>query len=123
MNWHRTAFHELGHWVGGKARLDRDQTGCFGSVAYGREELIAELTGAFVCASLGIAPTVRHADYLGSWLEIIREDSRAIVRAASAASKAADYLLAFRPESVVAANDDDDPDDPAAMAIEGRAGA
>jgi antirestriction protein ArdC len=42
-------------------------------------------------------PTVRHADYLGSWLEVLREDNRAIVRAASAASKAADYLLAFRP--------------------------
>lgn len=121
VNWHRTAFHELGHWVGGTSRLDRDQTGIFGSVAYGREELVAEMTGAFVCASLGIAPTVRHADYIGSWLEIIREDSRAIVRAASAASKAADYLLAFRPESVIAANDDDDPDDPAAMALERRA--
>ena len=43
-------------------------------------------------------PTVRHADYIGSWLEVLREDNRAIVRAASAASKAADYLLAFRPE-------------------------
>lgn len=83
----------------------------------------AEMTGAFVCAALGITPTVRHADYLGSWLEIIREDNRAILRAASAASKAADYLLAFRSESTVAANDDDDPDDPAAMAIEGRAAA
>ena len=41
-------------------------------------------------------PTVRHADYLGSWLEVLREDNRAIIRAASAASKAADYLLAFR---------------------------
>jgi len=56
------------------------------------------MTSAFVCASLGIVPTVRHADYLGSWLEVLREDNRAIVRAASAASKAADYLLAFRPE-------------------------
>jgi antirestriction protein ArdC len=51
-----------------------------------------------VCASLGIVPTVRHADYVGSWLEVLREDDRAIVRAASAASKAADYLLAFRPD-------------------------
>jgi antirestriction protein ArdC len=41
---------------------------------------------------------VRHADYIGSWLEVLREDDRAIVRAASAASKAADYLLAFRPD-------------------------
>jgi antirestriction protein ArdC len=60
--------------------------------------LIAEITSAFVCASLGIVPTVRHADYIGNWLEILREDDRAIVRAASAASKAADYLLAFRPD-------------------------
>src|SRR3546814_8884771 len=91
-NWHRTAFHELSHWVGGRSRLDRDQTGAFGSKEYGREELIAEMGGAFVCAALGIVPTVRHADYLGSWLDIIREDNRAIVRAASAASKAANFL-------------------------------
>ena len=56
------------------------------------------MTSAFVCASLGIVPTVRHTDYLGSWLEVLREDDRAIVRAASAASKAADYLLAFLPD-------------------------
>ena len=96
INWHRTAFHELGHWSGHSTRLDRDQTGSFGSKSYGHEELIAEMTGAFVCAALGIAPTVRHADYIGSWLEIIREDQRAILRAASAASKAADFLLAYR---------------------------
>lgn len=120
-NWHRTAFHELGHWAGGSSRLNRDQTGAFGSVAYGKEEMCAELTGAFVCAALGITPTVRHADYIGSWLEIIREDNRAILRAASAASKAADYLLAFRPQSAMAANDDDlDPDPDGAMALEGR---
>jgi antirestriction protein ArdC len=44
-------------------------------------------------------PTVRHTDYIGYWLEVLREDDRAIVRAASAASKAAEYLLAFRPEA------------------------
>jgi antirestriction protein ArdC len=55
------------------------------------------MTAAFTCASLGIVPTVRHADYIGSWLEVLREDDRAIVRAASAASQAADYVLAFRP--------------------------
>jgi antirestriction protein ArdC len=57
------------------------------------------MTSAFVCASLGIVPTVRHADYIGFWLEVLREDDRAIVRAASTASKAADYLLAFRPDA------------------------
>lgn len=56
----------------------------------------AEMAGAFVCAALGIEPTVRHSDYIGAWLDVIREDDRAIVRAASAASRAADYLLAFR---------------------------
>jgi antirestriction protein ArdC len=58
------------------------------------------LSAAFGCASLGIVPTVRHADYIGSWLEALREDNRAIVRAASQASKAADHLLGFVPEPV-----------------------
>jgi antirestriction protein ArdC len=58
------------------------------------------MAGAFVCASLGIVPTVRHADYIGSWLEVLREDNRAVVRAASAASKAADFLLGFLPAAI-----------------------
>jgi len=53
------------------------------------------MNAAFCCASLGIVPTVRHADYIGSWLEVLREDNRAIVRAASQASKAADWILGF----------------------------
>jgi antirestriction protein ArdC len=96
INFHRTALHELGHWSGAAHRLNRDLSGGFGSPSYAREELVAEMCGAFVCAALAILPTVRHADYLASWLEVLREDNRAIIRAASAASKAADYLLAFR---------------------------
>jgi antirestriction protein ArdC len=92
-NWFRTVFHELSHRTGHPSRLNRDQSGVFGSPAYAREELVAEMAGAFVCASLGVTPTVRHADYIGSWLEVIREDNRAITRAASAASKAADHIL------------------------------
>lgn len=61
---------------------------------------VAELCAAFSCASLGIVPTVRHADYIGSWLDVLREDNRAIVRAASQASKAADYLLGFLPGNI-----------------------
>ena len=56
------------------------------------------MSAAFCCASLGIVPTVRHADYIGSWLEVLRDDNRAIVRAASQASKAANYLLGFLPD-------------------------
>jgi hypothetical protein len=69
INWHRTALHELGHWIGHPSRLARDLTGGFGSASYAKEELVAEMTSAFVCASLGIVPTVRHADYIGSRLE------------------------------------------------------
>lgn len=97
INWHRTALHELGHATGHKSRLNRDLSGSFGSKKYAFEELVAEMSAAFCCASLGIVPTVRHADYIGSWLNVLREDHRAIVRAASQASKAADYLLSFRP--------------------------
>ena len=98
INWHRTALHELGHWTGAGHRLGRDQSGGFGSESYAREELVAEMSAAFTCTTLGIVPTVRHADYIASWLDVLRSDKRAIVRAASAASKAADYLLAFRPD-------------------------
>ena len=60
---------------------------------------MAKMNAAFCCASLGILPTVRHADYIGSWLEVLREDNRAVVRAASQASKAADWILGFLPET------------------------
>jgi antirestriction protein ArdC len=66
----------------------------FGSAGYAREELVAEMGAAFVCAALGIRPTVRHADYIGAWFEVLSDDNRAIFRAASAASEAADWLLA-----------------------------
>jgi len=94
INYYRTALHELTHATGHASRLGRDLSHGFGSKGYAREELVAELGSAFLCASLSIAPTVRHADYLGSWLAVLREDNRAIFRAASQASKAADWLLA-----------------------------
>jgi len=78
--------------------LKREFKGRYGGHAYAREELVAELSSAFVCASLNIKPTVRHADYLGSWLQVLKEDNRAIFNAASLASKAADFLLAFEHE-------------------------
>jgi antirestriction protein ArdC len=103
IDYYRTCFHELGHWTGHKSRLDRDFSGTFGSHAYASEELVAEMASAFLCASLGIVPTVRHADYLGSWLEVLKADDRAIFRAASQASKAADFILAFRAQAETAA--------------------
>jgi len=95
IDYYRTGFHELGHWTGHPSRLNRDQSGSFGSDLYAREELVAEMASAFVCAALDIVPTVRHADYIADWLTVLRGDNRAIFRAASQASKASDFILAF----------------------------
>jgi len=93
INWYRTKLHELGHWTGHQTRLNRDFSGRYGGAAYAREELVAELCATFLCAELGVVPTVRHADYLGAWLEILKGDNRAIFQAASLASKAAAFVL------------------------------
>jgi len=99
INYYRTCLHELTHATGSPKRLNRDLTNGFGTKGYAREELVAELGSAFLCAALGIVPTVRHADYIASWLEVLREDNRAIFRAAGQASKAADWLLARHREA------------------------
>ena len=78
-----------------RSRLNRDLSGSFGSKKYAFEELVAEMNAAFCCASLGIVPTVRHADYIGSWLEVLREDNRAIVRAARRRARPRTILLGF----------------------------
>ncbi len=100
INYYRTCLHELTHATGHAKRLARDLTNGFGTKGYAREELVAELGSAFLCAALGIVPTVRHADYIASWLEVLREDNRAIFRDASQASKAADWLLARHREAM-----------------------
>ncbi|HMO74392.1 MAG TPA: zincin-like metallopeptidase domain-containing protein [Sphingopyxis sp.] len=107
-DFYDTAFHELSHWTGHPMRLARDMGNRSDMKKYGREELVAEISASFIGAALGLVPTVRHADYAGFWLGILREDNRAIFRAASQASKAADYILAFD-ETRRAANDDELP--------------
>ncbi|KAA8386067.1 DUF1738 domain-containing protein [Acetobacter sp. DmW_136] len=89
INWYRTAFHETAHWSGHKNRLDRDLSGRFGSHKYMAEEIVAELTAAFVLAELNITPTVRHADYIGSWIAMLKDEKRAVFAAARLASQAA----------------------------------
>lgn len=94
-HYYATALHELGHWTGAKPRLDRELKGRFHEKAYAAEELIAELTAAFLCAHLGIEGKLRHAEYIASWVSLLREDAKAIFTASSQASKAADYLRTF----------------------------
>jgi antirestriction protein ArdC len=92
-------FHELAHSTGHSSRLDRFKGNtAFGSHDYGREELIAEMTAAFLSAEAGIESTAtNHAAYLQSWIKTIREDVRAVVVAAGAAQRAADMVLQRTP--------------------------
>ena len=99
-SYYATALHELTHWTSHKSRLDRSFNGKrFGDDGYAREELVAELGAAFLCADLGITPEIRddHAAYLGHWLKVLREDKRAIFSAAAHAQRAADYLHGLQP--------------------------
>ncbi|MBR2691764.1 MAG: DUF1738 domain-containing protein [Aquamicrobium sp.] len=87
-----TLMHELTHASGAAHRLNREYGKRFGDQQYAREELVAELGSAFLCAERGIDPTFRSAGYIDHWLGILKADNRAIFTAASHASKAVEYL-------------------------------
>lgn len=97
-SYYTTLGHELCHWTGAKTRLARDFGGHrFGGNAYAQEELVAELGAAFLCADLELTlePREDHAAYMASWLEVLKNDSRAIFTAAAHAQKAADFIHKF----------------------------
>ena len=94
-SYYATLLHELAHWSGHKSRLDRDLSGRFGNEAYAAEELIAELSAAFLCARYSITGELRHASYIASWLRVLKNDNKAIFKAAALAQKSADYLAGF----------------------------
>ncbi len=90
-----TLAHELIHWTKHEKRLARDFGRIkWGDTGYAREELVAELGSAFLCADLEITPEVRedHASYIASWLKALKGDKRFIFSAAAHAQRAADYL-------------------------------
>jgi len=100
-----TKAHELTHWTSHPQRVARDFGGKrFSDTGYAREELVAELGAAFLCADLGITlePREDHASYLGHWLSILREDNRAIFAAAAHAQRAVDYLHGLQSERAAA---------------------
>lgn len=97
-SYYATLFHELAHATGHVSRLNREgivKHDSFGSQVYGREELVAEMAASFVCNAAGIAPAVESnaASYLAGWIAKLKADNRAVVVAASAAAKAADWIL------------------------------
>ncbi len=93
-NFYAVALHELTHWTGHKSRLARDLKNRFGTEAYAMEELVAELGAAFLSAETGVKGKLEHhASYVESWLRVLKGDKKAIVTAASAASKASRFIL------------------------------
>ncbi|SPH17922.1 DNA primase TraC [Defluviimonas aquaemixtae] len=93
--FYATLAHESVHWTRHEDRLDRSfGRKRFGDEGYAREELVAELGAAFLCADLGLVLEDRddHAAYIGSWLKVLKDDKRAIFSAAAHAQRAADYL-------------------------------
>ena len=88
-----TTTHELTHWTGHKSRLDRQLGNRFGSEAYAMEELIAELSSAFVNADIGLQGELQHASYIESWLKVLKKDKKAIFTAASQAAKAHQFIM------------------------------
>jgi antirestriction protein ArdC len=100
-DWYATLAHELAHWTGSPARLDRNLSGWRASPAYAFEELVAEISSAFTCARLSIRlDRLQHAAYIASWCTGMRDHKTMIVSAASAAQRATDYLFNAAGEAV-----------------------
>lgn len=88
-----TLFHELGHWTGHNLRLKRQLGERFGKEAYAAEELVAEMTSAFLCAEFGVAGSLQHANYINNWIRLLSNDKNAIFTAAKMAQAATDFLV------------------------------
>tara|TARA_R100000808_G_scaffold9616_3_gene26254 strand:+ start:340 stop:1302 length:963 start_codon:yes stop_codon:yes gene_type:complete len=100
-SYYSTVFHEMGHSTGHESRLNRKDNKVvvkFGSADYAQEELVAEMTNAFLCGHTGINNKVeddQRVAYIQSWLKALKNDTKLVVYAAAQAQKAADYILAF----------------------------
>jgi antirestriction protein ArdC len=93
--YYSTAFHEAGHYTGHRTRLNRFSLLLPDTQEYAFEELVAELTSAYLCAHFEMKAELRHAGYLSHYLKKLKDDSTAFFKAAAAAQRAADFLLAF----------------------------
>lgn len=99
-----TLAHELTHWTRHPTRLEREfGRKQWGDEGYAKEELVAEIGSAFLCADLQITPEVMpdHAAYIASWLQAMKNDKRFIFTAAGHAQRAVDYLHGLQPKSAV----------------------
>jgi antirestriction protein ArdC len=103
--YYATNFHEHGHWSGAAHRLNRQFGKRFGDGAYAAEELVAELTSAFLCAELAIPGQLRHPEYIAHWVSILKGDTQAIWTASARASEAAVYLARLANADAAALDD------------------
>ena len=96
-----SGIRKTGHWTASADRCNRELGKRFGDNAYSIEELIAELTAAFTLAHLGLSsePREDHAQYIASWLRVLKADKRAIFTAASKAQQAADFMIRLSGQS------------------------
>jgi len=90
--YYGVAFHELGHWTGAEKRLGRTFGKRFGDRSYAVEELVAELTSAFLCGEFGFDNDGVDADYIATWIKLLEEHEKVIVAAAAAASRAVEFM-------------------------------
>lgn len=99
--YYATALHELGHWTGHESRLGRDLANPFGSEAYAKEELRAEIASMIVGDELGIGHDPgQHAAYVKSWVKVLKDDPMEILRAAADAEKIHGFVMAFEQKQV-----------------------
>jgi antirestriction protein ArdC len=95
--YYATLFHELGHSTGHNSRLHRPEmmdVAAWGDASYSREELVAEITAAMLCAKAGIDPQIESsAGYIQSWLHALQGDKQMVLYAAAKAEQAAAYIL------------------------------
>ena len=95
--YYSTAFHELMHSTGHASRLNRlEKVAFFGSEAYSKEELVAEIGAAALVNQAGLetANSFRNsAAYVQNWLKVLKDDKRFIVSAAGKAEKAVSLIL------------------------------
>lgn len=94
--WYSTLCHEYAHWSGHTSRLDRFSEGNyrFGDKAYAAEELVADISAAFLCADLGIdnEPREDHAAYIASWMKRLTDTPSAYSEACREAEEVVNYL-------------------------------
>ena len=88
-----TLAHEVAHATGHKSRLDRPRHTRWGDEAYAFEELVAELSAAFITAKWGMSYQLEHhTSYIQSWLKKLDDDPKAVMQAAAQAQRAVDYI-------------------------------